>query len=83
MKFVLQAVRKFSFHITIKSLVGNQTSKCTFVHQYRQVLSPGQKHGISFYLIFRFLVISQEDEVVDSLRKEQVLSKARNYWKHL
>ena len=68
--------------ITIKSLLGNQTSKCTFVHQYRQVLWPGQKHGISVYLIFCFFVISQENEVVDSPSKGQV-SKARNYWKHL
>lgn len=69
-RFVLQAVKKFSFHNNKKfswksNYIVNALSYISFC--------------IFHYSLF---VISQEDEVVGSPSKGQV-SKACNYWKHL
>ena len=69
-RFVVQAVRKFSFH---------NNKKFSWKSNYIvNALS-----YISFCIFdYSLFVISQEDEVVGSPSKGQV-SKACNYWKHL
>ena len=69
-RFVLQAVRKFSFH---------NNKKFSWKSNYIvNALS-----YISFCIFdYSLFVISQEDEVVGSPSKGQV-SKACNYWRHL
>ena len=69
-RFVLQAVRKFSFHNNKKF-----SWKSNYIVNALSYIS----FRIFDYSLF---VISQEDEVVGSPSKGQV-SKACNYWKHL
>ena len=45
-------------------------------------MTGAKAQNLCFFFIFRFFVISQENEVVGSPSKGQV-SKAPNYWKHL
>ena len=69
-RFVLQAVRKFSLHNNKKF-----SWKSNYIVNALSYIS----FRIFDYSLF---VISQEDEVVGSPSKGQV-SKACNYWKHL